>query len=103
MKITAEKKSETEYYIALDAVEFTLLDVGELRNHIEAHCFAKKIFNISIDMEKVKYIDSGGLGFFLGLYKKLKANEGKLLMLNTQSQIETTLKMTKLDAYLKST
>lgn len=100
--IIGNPQNDNEYLLTIDAAEFTLLDVGEVKKHIEDNCFNKEIYNIVVDLEKVKYIDSGGLGFLLGMYKKLIPFNGKLLIKNPQQHVETTLKMTKLDVYLKT-
>ncbi len=61
---------------------FNLIDLG--------------INNIVIDLSKVKYIDSSGLGVLISALKKLKQIGGKLILLAPTKEIQEILKLTNL-------
>ena len=55
--------------------------------------------NIILDLNKVKFIDSSGLGVIVATYKKLKVN-GKLVILTKSQAILTMFKITRLEKVL---
>ena len=72
--------------------------------------FIKKIFDdevekgalsIAIDMKALNYIDSSGIGSFIGLMTKLKAAGGQVVLVNMNDNIERIFSMTKLLAFFK--
>jgi anti-sigma B factor antagonist len=46
-----------------------------------------KTFKIIFNLEKVKYIDTSGLGFFIGTLRKLKDERGDMRLVNPNSYI----------------
>jgi len=52
--------------------------------------------NIIISMEKVKFIDSTGLGVLIGVLKKVKEKEGKLIIISPNSYINQIFEITGL-------
>jgi len=54
---------------------------------------------IILDLNKVKFIDSSGLGVIVASYKKLKI-DGKLVILTKSQAILTMLKITRLEKVL---
>ncbi len=47
-----------------------------------------KLNNIVLDLNNIKFIDSSGLGAILSLYKKLKAQQGKIAVINLSQQVK---------------
>lgn len=52
--------------------------------------------NIIISMEKVKFIDSTGLGVLIGVLKKVKEKEGKMIIVSPNSYINQIFEITGL-------
>ena len=55
----------------------------------------KKTKNVLIDMGRVNYISSAGLGAIFNLMKRLKENGSELLLCNLQPQIKKVFDMIK--------
>ena len=49
-----------------------------------------------IDLSGVSYMDSTGLGVFVGLFKELKANEGKLILTGMSDRLKRLFDITGL-------
>jgi len=60
-----------------------LLDGGELR--------------ILLNLEKVKYMDSAGIGELVACYKRAKEKEGTVKLLNPSGKVYDLLQLTKLE------
>lgn len=53
--------------------------------------------NIKIDLEKLDYIDSTGLGVMVGVLKRLKVNDKGIYLNNPKSNVRKVLEITGLD------
>jgi anti-sigma B factor antagonist len=60
-----------------------LLDAGESR--------------ILLNLEKVKYMDSAGIGELVACYKRAKEKEGTVKLLNPSGKVYDLLQLTKLE------
>ncbi len=72
--------------------------------------FVKKVFDdeiakgtkyIAIDMKSLNYIDSSGIGSFIGLVSRLRQVGGQVVLMNMSSEIERIFSMTKLLGFFK--
>ncbi|HEX9654418.1 MAG TPA: STAS domain-containing protein [bacterium] len=61
----------------------------------------KKEKKILIDLKKVDYVDSSGLGALLFGHRQLKSNSGKLKLVHLSTKIRTLIKIAKLDDVLE--
>lgn len=52
--------------------------------------------DLIIDLEKLEYLDSTGLGMFMNIYKMLKDNDKDVRIINTKDQIKKLFKITDL-------
>lgn len=50
-----------------------------------------------LDLEKIRFIDSSGLGALLSGYKNASARKGKIVLANPKPQVQSMLELTKLD------
>ncbi len=50
-----------------------------------------------MDMSRVEYIDSSGLGVMVSVLKKVKHAEGKLVLISPKSSVKQILSLTNLD------
>lgn len=57
---------------------------------------------VLLDMAKVEYSDSSGLGAILFGIRQLRNNEGILKLCNVQSRVLTLIKIAKLDNVIES-
>ncbi|WP_300276701.1 STAS domain-containing protein [Peptacetobacter sp.] len=53
--------------------------------------------NIKIDLDKLEYIDSTGLGVMVGVLKRLKVNDKGIYLNNPKSNVRKILEITGLD------
>ncbi|MEM9896542.1 MAG: STAS domain-containing protein [Bacteroidota bacterium] len=56
------------------------------------------IKNCLLDISKVRYINSSGIGVLITLLTKLRNNEGELFLINPSEHVSKLLIMTKLQA-----
>ncbi len=54
-----------------------------------------------INMEKVAYLDSSGLGMLVYIKKEIGRHNGKLRILNLNEQVLNVFKLTKLDEFFE--
>lgn len=53
--------------------------------------------NIIIDLEKVEFLDSHGVGFFVSLLKRVHRNKGQLVFMGAKEQPASVLNMVGFD------
>lgn len=56
--------------------------------------------NIIVDLEKVNYMDSTGLGVFISALKSSKEHESKLKLTHLQERVYRLFKITSLDSII---
>ncbi|MBC9786456.1 STAS domain-containing protein [Heliobacterium chlorum] len=56
----------------------------------------ENINELHIDMSGVDFIDSGGLGTLVKLFKQIQQQGGKMVMTNVKDTVKEILKVTKL-------
>lgn len=54
-----------------------------------------------LDMEKVSYLDSSGLGMLVYIKKEIARNSGRLRILHLNEQVLNVFKLTKLDEFFE--
>ena len=91
--IRTDNGTETRLHIdgALDAV--TVPDIRPIFDRVVADGRRR----VSIDIEKVKMIDSSGIGAIVSLFKRIKAEGGEVLVVGARDQPLAVLKLLKLD------
>jgi len=71
--------------------------------NLKAHLVAAQTvpgLQAEIDLSEVDYIDSTGLGIFVGFYKTLKANGGYVKITGVNTRLKRLFEITGLDAIL---
>ncbi|TYB82646.1 MAG: STAS domain-containing protein [Kosmotoga sp.] len=63
----------------------------------EVNKFIKKKKNIIMDLSKISYINSSGLGILVSVLKKAKSENLKLHLVNLQSYVEELINSSQLD------
>ncbi|GEN45209.1 anti-sigma F factor antagonist [Alkalibacillus haloalkaliphilus] len=70
--------------------------VGELDHH-EAETLKEKwqqylqddgVKNVVVNLERLSFMDSSGLGVFLGRYKEVKANDGEMVICSINKSVK---------------
>lgn len=69
---------------------------GELKDAI-LHIIEQGDTEIIVQLEKVRFIDSSGLGALLSGYKNAAARSGKLALANLQQQVLSMFELTRLN------
>lgn len=75
--------------------EIDAYTVPELQEIMDAFVEEKKP-NIIVDLEKVNYMDSTGVGMFIGTMKSVKEYDGNLQLLNMQDRVYRLFQITGL-------
>lgn len=60
-----------------------------------------KILDMKINLERLDYIDSTGLGVMIGVLKKLKMDNKEIYILNPKSNVKKIFTITGLDKIFK--
>lgn len=71
--------------------EFDLLRAEKIRREIDEKLREAKVLNLIINLEKVSFIDSSGLGVIIGRYKKIKQKGGGMYIVGAQPVVEKIL------------
>ncbi len=70
-------------------------ETAALRDAIKEHLEVGKK-NILLNLGEVSYIDSTGLGQFVGSFATVASRDGKLKLLNLQKRLQELMQITKL-------
>ncbi len=78
--------------------------IGELDHHstesarrkIDQYYVDKKLQNIVLDLRKITFMDSAGIGLIMGRYKNVIENKGKIVLISENKSIDRILKMSGL-------
>mgnify|MGYP003879393013 CR=1 FL=1 len=65
----------------------------EIRKEIDKIYFDKGLKNIVLDLKKLNFMDSSGIGLIMGRYKNVSDNGGKLFVVNASSRVDKILRM----------
>ncbi len=71
--------------------ELDLLVTDNLRQKIDDEILSRGVKNLILNLEKVSFIDSSGLGLIIGRYKKMKAEKGKMYIAGAKPSVEKIL------------
>ena len=96
MEIKLKKYSNS--YIIEIVGDMDLYSSFELKN-IVAKMIAKDINNYVVDLAKVDYIDSSGIGVLIHIYSTIKKSNRILKIANIHGSVEKVIKLTKLSQY----
>jgi anti-sigma B factor antagonist len=87
--------------IAADG-EIDLATVNKLRSAV-TEVIQKGVRHLTVDLDKVSYIDSSGLGMLIGAHKRMTSTGGTLTILCSQARVLRLLSITGLDRVLRVT
>ena len=81
--------------------EVTFKDVARIRKKLDTAFSRGGHSSCVLDLEKVQFIDSHGIGLFLYMWKVLKEHDRSLIFLNPQGFVKQMFEQTNLDRYMK--
>jgi len=67
-----------------------------LRNNLEESLDREPARNIVLNLSKVSFVDSSVLGVFLGRYKRVSKNGGRVIIVSPQPQVRRILEVSGL-------
>ncbi|MDR2162404.1 MAG: STAS domain-containing protein [Clostridiales Family XIII bacterium] len=79
--------------------EIDISNAHQLRKQLEA-AYDVHPSDIYLDLDKLNYIDSTGLGVIIGVYGAIRGNEHKTVILNPKDNVKKLLRITSLDKVL---
>lgn len=78
--------------------EFTIHELKDLKI-IHRELETNEIYDIVLDMSKVRYIDSSGIGFLVKLLKYCKRNDGELKLYSVTEEVKSILRLVNLYSF----
>ena len=73
------------------AGEMDMLITDKMRTEIDRRIDDKSVKNLVLNLEKVTFIDSSGLGVVIGRYKRITAKQGRMFIVGARPQVEKIL------------
>jgi len=71
--------------------EMDMLIADKMRSEIDKRIDDKNIKNLVLNLEKVTFMDSSGLGVIIGRYKRISAKQGRMFIVGARPQVEKIL------------
>ena len=102
MSINIESKlnNENDFWNISLKGELEVSTADKLKEYL--HNLAdEKILDMKINLDKLDYIDSTGLGVMIGVLKKLKTDNKEIHILNPKSNVKKIFTITGLDKIFK--
>ncbi|MCD6116628.1 STAS domain-containing protein [bacterium] len=99
MEFTIEKRDDISI-IAIDSTNLGGPGANQLSDNIRS-LIDKGSKKFIIDMKKVEWMNSSGLGILIAALNTVKTREGELCLLNIQKKTEQLLAITKLNRVFK--
>jgi len=98
MSMKIEFRRYREVYIVDVEGDMDLYNAHELKEVVNK-LIEKGIDKIIINLEKVDYIDSSGVGALIHIFTSIKRNSFNLRITNVHGSVEKVIKLTKLIGY----
>lgn len=95
MNINKVKHQNDEEILVLVAGEIDAFTAPKLREELLPLAEGKNK-SISVNLKDVSYLDSTGLGVFVGLFKQLKKNDGELKLIDLSDRLKRLFEITGL-------
>ena len=102
MSINIESKlnNENDFWDISLKGELDVSTADKLKEYLH-NLAEKKILDMKINLDKLDYIDSTGLGVMIGVLKKLKTDNKEIHILNPKSNVKKIFTITGLDKIFK--
>jgi anti-sigma B factor antagonist len=96
MDLAIERRTEGTWTIIAVEGEIDLLTAPTLRDRVMKP-LEDGVFELVLDMSKVTFLDSSGLGVLVALHKRLRERDGRLVIVATARPVLSVLNLTGLD------
>ncbi|MDI9514467.1 MAG: STAS domain-containing protein [Clostridiaceae bacterium] len=73
----------------------------DFMEHLDSLCDSKGTQTVLLDMEKVSYMNSGGIGIIIDTFKKFRDKGGQLILCGLIPDINRLFEVTKLNRFIK--
>lgn len=101
-KLTFERSEAAKGYTVISLIgDLDMWTLPLAKERIQGLINEGKV-NIVLDLERMNYIDSSGLGFFIGSLKKLRDKGGNLVLINLNAYIYGIFKLIQLQHIIKT-
>ena len=101
-KLTFDLKSTDKGYALLSLIgDLDMWTLPAAKERVQGLIDQNKV-KVIMDLEKMNYIDSSGLGFFIGTLKKLRDKGGDLILINLNAYIYGIFKLIQLLHIIKT-
>lgn len=80
--------------------DFDLVTAAEFREKIDQSLEETMSQNLLLDLSKITFIDSSGLGVILGRYRKVKKNHGEMVIYGIKPAVEKILKVSGISSLM---
>jgi len=96
MKINVEMQLKHKILVVSLNGELDISSSDELRYKIDRALDEKPVKHLVLDLSRVSFIDSSGLGVILGRYKRVDRNGGKIVIVGLQPQVRRVMQLSGL-------
>ncbi len=101
-KLSFERRDATKGFIVLSLIgDLDMWTLPVAKDQIQKLIDEKKV-KVVLDLERTNYIDSSGLGFFIGTLKKLRDAGGDLILINLNAYIYGIFQLIQLQHIIKT-
>ncbi len=94
------KKTKGDIVILQIVGEIDLYNAPEIKDII-SKLIEERCYNVVIDLEKVSYIDSSGIGALISSLSNLKKYHGGLKIINVYASVRKVFELTKLTSFFE--
>ena len=102
VKLTFDRVDASKGYIVLSLIgDLDMWTLPLAKERVQGLINEGKV-NMVLDLERMNYIDSSGLGFFIGTLKKLRDKGGNLILINLNAYIYGIFKLIQLQHIIKT-
>lgn len=100
LRVDCSSEADTARIIADGEID--LATVNKLRSAV-TELIAQGARHLTVDLDRVTYIDSSGLGMLIGAHKRMASSGGNLTIRCAQARVLRLLSITGLDRVLRVT
>ncbi len=97
MKYTIKEENSGTISISLEGDILGDSNSVELIDNVNERINNKLIYCL-LDLSKVRYINSSGIGLLITLVTKFRSHGGEIVLINPSDQVKKLINITKLDA-----
>lgn len=98
MDITQKRRGDIVILVIIGEID--LYNAPEIKDII-SKLIEERIYNVIIDLEKVSYIDSSGIGALISSLSNLKKYQGGLKIINVYASVKKVFELTKLTSFFE--